>query len=151
MNFAISLSKNFTWEEAIFSATAKRLGIDNTPNAEMQTEIMKTALFMERVRGALGDRPIHPTSWYRCEEVDRIVGGQSGHHSKGAAVDFICPTFGNAWVIANFLAKKMTSLHIGQLILEYDAWVHISRLPVSPINRILTYKEPGKPLVGIIR
>ena len=145
----MKLSEHFTLAEATVSQTAARMGIDNTPDDAMVQEIIKTAQFMEGVRATLG-KPITVTSWYRCSDLERAVAGiapgrpLSGHHPLGAAVDFICPGYGTPFEVARRLAVWADNLGIGQLIYEFDAWVHISRLPVpNPINRIITIDTAG--------
>lgn len=145
----MKLSEHFTLQEATVSQTAARMGIDNTPDDAMLQEIIKTATFMEGVRGVLG-KPITVTSWYRCPDLERAVAGVapgrplSGHHPLGAAVDFICPGFGSPYQVAMLLASWKDNLGIGQLIYEFGTWVHISRLPVpSPVNRIITIDTRG--------
>lgn len=150
----MNLSEHFTLQEATVSETAARMGIDNTPSAAMVDELRITALFMERVRAVLG-RPILVTSWYRCAALERVVANiapgrpLSGHHPLGAAVDFICPGFGTPLAVAQRLATAVDQLRIGQLIYEYGRWVHISRLPVAPINRVITIDARGV-LVGVV-
>lgn len=148
------LSAHFTLAEATVSQTAARMGIDNTPDDAMLIEIERTAVFMEGVRSVLG-KPITVTSWYRCPELERAVAGiapgrpLSGHHPKGAAVDFICPGYGTPLEVARRLADWVDNLEVGQLIYEFGAWVHISRLPVAPINRVLTIDHRGV-RVGVV-
>lgn len=141
----MQLSPHFSLQEAITSQTAARLGIDNNPTSAMLEELRKTAVFMEMVRTALGNRPIIVTSWYRCPALEAAIVGREnsqGHHPLGAAVDFICPSFGTPLQVAQCLATA-PNLSFGQLIYEFGAWVHISRLPVSPINRIITIDKLG--------
>lgn len=144
----MKLSEHFSLQEATVSQTAARMGIDNTPDDAMLVELIKTARFMEGVRGVLG-KPITVTSWYRCPDLERAVAGiapdrpLSGHHPKGAAVDFICPGFGTPYEVAARLSECADQLGIGQLIYEFGAWVHISRLPVTPINRVITIDSRG--------
>lgn len=150
----MNLSPHFTLYEATVSQTAARMGIDNQPDAEMLTSLRQTAAFMERIRSVLG-HPIVVTSWYRCPELERVVAGiapgraLSGHHPLGAAVDFICPAYGSPCDVATRLSAMVDPLGIGQLIYEYGAWVHISRLPVAPVNRIITIDGRGVQ-VGIV-
>ena len=150
----MNLSDHFTLAEATVSQTAARMGIDNTPDDAMIAEIRKTAEFMEGVRSTLG-KPITVTSWYRCPDLERAVAGiapgrpLSGHHPLGAAVDFICPGYGTPLQVAQRLAGWVDNLGVGQLIYEFGSWVHISRLPVAPINRIITIDQRGVQ-VGIV-
>jgi hypothetical protein len=148
------LSAHFTLAEAIVSQTAARMGIDNTPDDAMIGAMRQTAQFLERVRSVLG-HPIIVTSWYRCPDLERVVAGiapgrpLSGHHPLGAAVDFVCPAYGSPCDVATRLSAMVPVLGIGQLIYEYGAWVHISRLPVAPSNRVLTIDKRGIQ-VGIV-
>ena len=145
------LSEHFTLQEATISQTASMLGIDNSPDDKLLLEMMQTAQFMEEIRKALGERPITVTSWYRCPDLERAITGiapghlLTGHHPKGAAVDFICPGYGTPLDICLHLKNQADRLGIGQLIYEYRKWVHISRLPVPnpAINRFLTIDEKG--------
>lgn len=146
----MKLSEHFTLLEATTSQTAAYLGIDNTPSAAMEVELMETAAFMEEVREVLGGKPILVTSWYRCPDLERAVAKikegapLTGHHPLGAAVDFICPGFGTPIEVCNHLTRYLEQLKIGQLINEYDRWTHISRLSVpNPINRVLTIDGLG--------
>ena len=83
-----NITKHFTWTEATRSQTAKRLGLDNAPDAEAQGRIEITADCMEAVRDLLGV-PLHITSWYRSPEVNAAVGGsETSDHLTGYAVDF---------------------------------------------------------------
>lgn len=147
----MNLSEHFTLAEATVSQTAARAGIDNTPDAAMIEELRKTAQFMEHVRDVLG-KPITVTSWYRCPALEDVIapGRRTvGHHPLGAAVDFICPGYGSPLEIAARLSTMSAALGIGQIIYEFGAWVHISRLPVAPINRVLTIDKRGVQ-VGVV-
>lgn len=146
------LSPNFWYSEAIESQTARRLGIDNTPSKSMIEELKLTAMMMEEIRTLLGNKPITPTSWYRCRVLDVAVAGNRAdvsHHTLGGAVDFICPRLGTPYDICMVLADHVQQLGIGQLIHEFGGWVHVSRLPVqNNINKILTIDQ-GKPQVRV--
>lgn len=147
----MNLSEHFTLEEATVSQTAARMGIDNTPDAQMIDSLRITAQFMEHVRDILG-KPIVVTSWYRCPDLEAVIAPGKravGHHTLGAAVDFICPAYGSPIEIASRLSTMSAALGIGQLIYEFGSWVHISRLPVAPINRVLTIDGRGVQ-VGIV-
>ena len=81
------LSKNFTYEEMINSATAKRLNIDNTPS-EKELECLKQLCqnILQPIRDKRGSA-LTVTSGYRCEKLNKIVGGSPtsqhrfGHHT----------------------------------------------------------------------
>lgn len=149
----MNLSEHFTLQEATYSKTAIDRGIDNTPSEQMIGALRQTAAFMERVRALLG-HPVTVTSWYRCPDLERIVAkipagrALTGHHPLGAAVDFVCPGYGSPLDICTRLVPMIPALGIGQLIYE-GTWVHISRLPVAAINRVLTIDGRGIQ-VGIV-
>ena len=69
----LRLSPHFTIAEATKSAQALRLGIDNTPNDEHMKSMRATAVtILEPVRAHYGV-PIIPSSWFRCETLERVV------------------------------------------------------------------------------
>jgi hypothetical protein len=122
----MNLTQNFTIQEVNFSSTADRLGIDNTLPAALWDSVLKTAVGMEKVRAALGNKPVSIDSWYRCLELNRALKSKdTSQHLKGEAVDFICPTYGTPTQIAKFLLTNQSLIRWDQLILEHS-WIHIS-------------------------
>ena len=140
---SVKLSKNFTLEEMTASATAKRLGIDNTPNAKEQEELRKLCQnILQPIRDRRGSA-ITVTSGYRCEKLNKIVGGSAtSQHRFGQAAD---STLGNPTLnkklfnmIVDMINKKQ--IKVGQLIDEYGyRWLHIS-LPYTKVNNIIHIK-----------
>lgn len=141
----MKLSTNFTLAEFTASDTAERLRIDNSLPPEMLNAAQNTAEMMEKIRAVLGDNAIIVTSGYRCPELNRAIGSSdTSDHLKAAAVDFKCPSFGAPKDIALHLADKIDSLGIGQLIHEYESWVHVStRRPSKDVNRVITINQTG--------
>lgn len=122
----VRLTKHFTLDEAIRSATATKWGIDNTPGPEDLATIHRTAIKMEQVREILG-LPIIVSSWFRGAVLNLKVGGvPNSQHQKGEAVDF--SVFGRSphWAVQQLRAHA-EALQYDQLILEPN-WVHISFL-----------------------
>ncbi len=120
----MNLSPNFTLIEAIYSDTAAKLDLDNTPDEVTLNRMKETAAKMELVRALLGT-PILINSWYRSLEVNRAVrSSDTSQHRLGEAVDFRSPKFGTPRQVVEFL--KASILDFDQLILEFDSWVHIS-------------------------
>lgn len=80
--------KHFTLQELTRSATARRLGIDNTPPDEAVKNL--TALVdnvLDPLREAWGS-PIHVNSGYRCPALNRAVNGAPhSQHMRGEAAD----------------------------------------------------------------
>ena len=81
-------SKNFTYEELVNSATAKRLKIDNTPNEEQKEKLKRLAVeILQPIRDKYG-KPIVVTSGFRCAKLNNAVGGaKTSQHCKGEAAD----------------------------------------------------------------
>lgn len=139
----IKLSKNFTYDEMIHSATAKRLNIDNTPNArELENLKVLCQTVLQPIRDKRGSA-ITVTSGYRCPKLNALVGGsKTSQHVFGQAADI---TLGNPTLnkklfnmIVDMINKK--EIRVGQLIDEYNyRWLHIST-PYSKVNNIIHIK-----------
>ena len=119
------LSEHFTLIEFTRSQTASRYGIDNTPNEEQLENLKTLAKGMEIVRTKLDGNPITISSGFRCEALnDRLGSKRTSRHILGLACDFTCDRYGNVDDVFSVLADS--SIEYDQLILEYDAWIHIS-------------------------
>lgn len=82
--------KYFSLSEFLKSATAKRLGIDNTPSFEVVDNLNKLADYLDVIREKVG-KPILISSGFRCPVLNKAVGGVSNsQHQKGLAADLIC-------------------------------------------------------------
>ena len=82
--------KYFSLSEFLNSATAKRLGIDNTPTFEIVDNLNKLADYLDVIREKVG-KPILISSGFRCPVLNKAVGGVSNsQHQKGLAADLIC-------------------------------------------------------------
>lgn len=138
-------TKNFSYDELIASATAKRLGLDNTPSPEEKEKLRKLA---EDILQPIRDRwrsPIVVNSAYRSEAVNKAVGGvPTSQHRLGEAADIkVGGKDRNKKLfkaIYNMISKG--EIKVGQLIDEYNyQWIHVS-LPRTnkPNNQILHIK-----------
>ena len=80
--------KYFTIKELTKSETAFRHGINNTPDKKSLYNLEK---LIENVLDPLREvygKPIIVTSGYRCEKLNRVLGGaKTSQHQKGEAVD----------------------------------------------------------------
>lgn len=122
----MQLSPHFSLAELTASQTAARKGLDNTPDAVIKNNLTITAANLENVR-ALLKHPIIISSGYRSPAVNRAVGGSAtSAHTKGWAVDFICPGFGSPTQVVD--AIKAAGIKLDQCI-EEGTWVHISFAP----------------------
>ena len=146
----MNLSPHFTLAELTASNKAKQLGIDNTPPPELLPRLIRLAEMLERIRTTLGV-PIIITSGYRCRALNMAVGGvTSSDHAQGNAADIVAPGYGTPYDVAKLLAPLVSTLGIGQLILEGvkgKQWVHVStRIPEKASNRIITITDKGAEL-----
>lgn len=117
------LSRHFTLEELIFSQTASRKGIDNTPSLEVVAHLTRLAYCMEQVRALLGG-PVRISSGYRSPALNSIVSkAKDSAHMSGYAADFVCPSFGSPLEIVKAIAAS--GINFDQCIQE-GTWVHIS-------------------------
>ena len=82
-------SEFFTLRELTRSATATRLGIDNTPSDEIIDNLQLLCdRILDPLRGRWWLRPIRVSSGYRCPRLNRMVGGAMGSlHMSGLAAD----------------------------------------------------------------
>ena len=123
------VTMHFTIEELYDSDTAKRLGIDNKPPMQQMINLVYLAAYvLEPLRVAM-KRPIILSSGFRCQELNRKVGGVSNsQHLKGQAADISIEgdmAFGRK--IFDYIRDH---LPFDQLIWEHNAagvyWVHVS-------------------------
>lgn len=138
--------KYFTIHELTKSATAKRLGIDNSPSGTVRAKL--TALVekvLDPLREAYG-KPIIVTSGYRCEKLNKAVGGAaSSQHVKGEAADIrsVADTPEENQKLFDLIVKL--GLPFDQLIDEYGYdWVHVSFGARHRRQKLKAVKRNGK-------
>ena len=144
------ISKHVSYKEGVYSRTATRKGIDNTPNNEQldNMELVADEVF-EPLRTYVGG-PIKINSFFRCPELNKAIGGSSkSQHCKGQAID-IDDTFGYK-TNAEMYEFIKEHLNFDQMIWEFGDdnnpdWVHVSYVSKeSNRNRCLkAYREDGK-------
>lgn len=123
--------KFFTIKELTKSDTAIRKGIKNIPNKqEEQNLIALVDNILDPLREAYKN-PIIVTSGFRCEELNRLVGGsKTSHHRTGQAADIrtIADTPEENKKLYDLIIEL--DLPFDQLIDEYNFdWVHVSYTP----------------------
>lgn len=127
----MNITKNFTLEELTKSTTAKRLGIDNTPNEDQMFYLKKLANVLQKIRDEYG-KPIIVTSGFRCEKLNKAVkGAKNSDHKYGAAADILSLSDSKEdnKILFDLIVKMATTdqIVLRQIINEYDYdWVHIS-------------------------
>ena len=136
--------KFFSLKELTQSATAKRLGIDNTPSDDIKNNMVRLIeTVLDPIRERYGS-PIRVSSGYRCKKLNDVVkGSKTSQHMKGEAADLV-PIDGDTRRLF-YLIKEMIDnkeISCGQLIWEYGTkkapkWVHISIETDKKHNQIL--------------
>ena len=133
------LTRNFSLEQLIYSETAARERIDNTPGPDIINNLQLLAEGLEQVQ-ALTGFPLEISSGYRCPALNRCVGGaETSQHTQGLAADFTCAEFGPPVDIIK--AVRDSGIDFDQCILEYAKWVHIS-FSKAPRGKVLTIYDP---------
>ena len=150
------ISKHISYAEAIHSNTAKRRGIDNTPNPT-QVEAMKITAekIFEPLREFVGGS-IKVTSMFRSAALNEAKGGaKSSQHMKGQAMD-LDDVYGRK-TNAEMYQWIKENLNFDQLIWEFGTdtnpnWIHVSYVnDEDNRNRCLkAYKENGKTKYKVI-
>ena len=117
-------------EELCASETAKKKGINNKPNAyQMINLVYLCAYVLEPLRMAMKE-PIKIGSGFRCEALNKAVGGVSNsQHMKGQAVDLCID--GDIKKGKKWFEYIKNHLPFDQLIWEKNPktgsyWVHVS-------------------------
>ncbi|MCD8179632.1 MAG: D-Ala-D-Ala carboxypeptidase family metallohydrolase [Tannerellaceae bacterium] len=84
------ISRDFTWREMVYSETAVKHGIPNSPGKK-ETQAIRELVkrLLQPLRIAYG-KPVRISSGYRSPELNRLVGGvPSSQHVKGEAADCV--------------------------------------------------------------
>ena len=143
----MNLSEHFSLEEATFSETAARLGINNQPSPQQLENMKKAAAGMEQVRALLG-KSIRVNSWLRLPEVNVAVGGSKvSSHMDGWAIDFVCKEFGNPLAVCK--AIEAAGIKFDQMIHEYSSWTHISFAPEMRGQKLTIFRPENKYKIGL--
>lgn len=118
--------KYFTIKELCKSSTATYKGINNTPNSEIVNNLEQLVdNILDPLRENYG-KPIIVNSGYRCDTLNKAVGGSNtSQHKYGLAADITAGSrLENRRLFA--LIQKM-NLPFDQLIDEKNySWIHVS-------------------------
>jgi zinc D-Ala-D-Ala carboxypeptidase len=151
-----NISDHITLKEGINSFTAKRKGIDNTPDEYQVTNMYILAhKVFEPLRKWVGGS-IKINSFFRSEELNKAIGGSSkSQHCEGRAID-IDDIYGHKTNAEMFEYIK-ENLDFDQMIWEFGSdenpdWIHVSYRS-SEENRkrcLKAYRENGKTKYKVI-
>jgi hypothetical protein len=144
------ISKHVSYKEGVYSNTAIRRGIDNTPNDEQlnNMELVANEVF-EPLRDWV-DGPIKINSFFRSPDLNTAIGGShKSQHCKGQAID-IDDVFNKATNAEMYHFIK-ENLDFDQIIWEFGNddnpdWVHVSYVSEEKNRRrcLKAYREDGK-------
>jgi hypothetical protein len=144
----MNISEHITYEEAVKSQLAVRLGIRNIPN---QAQLANMRLVAEHCFEPVRSRfkvPIGISSFFRSEALNEAVGGsKTSQHCMGMAIDIDGDIYGKISNSEIFHFIK-DNLEFDQLIWEFGdddnpAWVHVSYNPKGNRNQILKINKKG--------
>ena len=150
------ISKHISDREGVYSITATRKGLDNTPTESHLSNKKELAeKVFEPLREWVGG-PIRINSFYRGEELNKAIGGaRSSQHCKGQAMDI--DDAGCKKTNAEMYTWIKENLDFDQMIWEFGDddnpnWVHISYVsPEDNRNRCLkAYRENCKTLYEVV-
>ena len=147
------LSKNFTLQELIFSSTALKLGIDNSPTKEgvLKLTLLATSL-LQPLRERLG--ALRVTSGYRSPQLSEAIGSSANsQHCRYEAVDMQFVKRGKMDNLLIYQALIDLDLDFDQCILEFGnstkeldpthpAWIHLSwKISDNRKQVLIAYKD----------
>lgn len=133
----MKLTAHFTLEEFTRSQTATRCNILNDPDGHSRINIQRLAETLEAIRTALGGKSIQITSGYRCNDLNKRIGGsKTSAHMDGRAADI---SVRGMSPLQSARAIQASGIVLDQLIFE-DQWVHvgIARVGETPRGDVLT-------------
>jgi zinc D-Ala-D-Ala carboxypeptidase len=141
------ISKHVSDKEGVYSATALRRGLDNTPNAEQLKCMHDIANYVFEPLREWVEGPIKINSFFRGEPVNTAIGGSKrSQHMKGQAMD-IDDIFGYKTNAEMYYFIK-DYLEFDQLIWEFGDdenpnWLHVSYVSHRKNRKKLTiaYKD----------
>lgn len=127
-----NISKHISYSEATTSRTAKKYGLDNTPNQQQLSAMKKVA---EKIFEPLREHfntPIYISSFFRSKDVNKKLGGsKTSQHLSGEAIDIDAHVFGKI-TNKDIFDYILNNLQFDQLISEYPdkngepSWIHVS-------------------------
>lgn len=148
-----NISRHINYNEATYSATAKRLGINNDPTEEQMFRMKVVASMVFEPLRIFFSVPIRVSSFFRSEELNKAIGGATtSQHmaNNGAAIDIDADMYGGVTNEEIFEYIK-DNLEFDQLIAEgvengHVEWVHVSYVNKEK-NRnqvLIMYRDNGK-------
>lgn len=120
------MKQYFTIAELCYSDTAEKYKIDNTPSLEVAQHLNELIAVLNPIREAWGSG-IRVTSGYRCEKLNKMIGGsKTSAHMTGYGVDLF-PVNGNFNGFKKFIVDYLKDKLFDQCIIEKSGrsqWIH---------------------------
>jgi hypothetical protein len=138
----VKLTEHFSLEELTHTDHRE---YDNTPNDAELENLKRLAKFLEKVKAALGDKPVMINSAFRSKAVNDAVGSKdSSQHRVGCAADFKVPGMTPDEVVKTIIAS---GLPYDQIIREFDRWTHISIADKPRKQALIIDKQGTRPFI----
>ena len=104
------ISEHISNRESVYSRTAQRLDINNTPTKQHEENMVKVAEEVFEPLRTYVNGPIKINSFYRSPELNKAIGGSSkSQHCQGQAID-LDDTFGRASNAEMYFYKRALRL-----------------------------------------
>lgn len=148
----VTLPHGWSWAQLSRSATAERLGLDNTPGPDARRRLANLVKrVLEPLSAELG-RELVLTSGYRAPRVNAAVGSEStSQHVVGEAVDFHVPGVPSGTVAATVIRLGLPFHELIWYAPERGGHVHVSlradgasegRVRFAPVGSGLVTRMP---------
>ena len=144
------ISKYVSYKEVVYSRTAIRKDLDNTPTTDhLANAILISQNLFDPLREWV-EGPLKINSFFRSLELNRAIGGsKTSQHMKGEAID-IDDNYGHKTNLEVFNHIK-DNMDFDQLINEFPdkdgnpSWIHVSYKKKGNRGQVLkAVKEKGK-------
>lgn len=152
----MNLTENFTLEELIESPSAKKAGFKEqlTPSDSVVENLRALCVnVLQPVRDLVGI-PIDISSGYRCERLNKAVGGAvRSQHLTGEAADIKATSrLSNRELLDKI---RLSGIKYDQLINEYPvkgepSWIHISFSKRNRGEQLVVRKVAGRKVTELI-
>lgn len=125
----MKLSEHISMKEAVSSATAEELGLQNKPNPSQLAKMMLLAEVVFEPLRTWANEPIRVNSFFRSEEVNLAINGsRRSQHTKGEAIDISAMQDKTNKELFDYIKDN---LDFDQLIWEFGTkeepqWIHVS-------------------------
>ena len=139
----MNLTEHFTFEELTKTDIADLQAKNRRQAENIKGCIIRLAEWAEAIRSALGNVPMIILSGYRCEELNRRIGGSmTSRHIRAEAIDFV-PLGTDTEAAFYKLAALASEIEFGQLILEKRGGGYIIHAGMGTKKELLTSPKPG--------